>query len=247
MAISYMEFWAQSLNMRTRISCILPENPHNPAILILLHGLGDDENVWLEQTRLAEYASRFQVIIIMPRVDRSYYTNTGGGVRYFNYVADELIDRCSAWFGFNPVRDKTFIAGVSMGGYGALKVALNRPKTFSGCYVLSGVTDLGDQWDRNPDRNAWYDELFGSRSKFIGTSNDLIYLTKHFPKGEAHPFIYQFCGRNDSLYQMNFKYQQLAQKAGFNTLLKTVSGAHEWSLWDKGILEVLKSIELRIE
>ncbi|MCX2455067.1 alpha/beta hydrolase [Lacticaseibacillus nasuensis] len=241
MAIATLDFGAESLGMRTRITAVLPEHPNHPVVLLLLHGLGDDETVWLTQTRLVSYAEQKQVVILMPRVDRSYYANSDSGVRYFDFVSDELLTRCADWLCFSCQPSATFVAGVSMGGYGALKVALNAPTRFAGAFVLSGVTDLVKQWQEHPERDSWYSGLFGSMNDLRGSSSDLPGLVRAW--GSApRPFIRQICGRADPYYQMNLSFQQLASSHGFDCSLETVAGAHEWWVWDQAIQSVLTEV-----
>lgn len=247
MAVCHLEFGSVSLGMRTRVNVILPDYPNDPKVLLLLHGLGDDENSWLEQSRLISYSTNRQLCILMPRVDRSYYTNTMCQVNYFDYVADELLKRCCCWFGITPTRSKTFVGGISMGGYGALKLALNRPNIFSESFVLSGVTDLGKQWDNNLERNPWYSALFGSRQQFEKSNSDLHFITTHWSKNVDRPRIRQICGQADPFYSMNVEYQKIAVSNGFDAHLKTVPGGHQWNVWDSAIQTVLESIDAEIK
>ncbi|MFL2020377.1 alpha/beta hydrolase-fold protein [Weissella hellenica] len=90
MAINRLEFYSEKLQMNTRVNVILPDHPKDKGkILLLLHGLHDDENSWINQTRLVSYASKTQITIIMPRADRSYYTNRDGDSQYFDYIGEE--------------------------------------------------------------------------------------------------------------------------------------------------------------
>lgn len=228
--------------MQTRVNVILPEHLHNPSLLMLLHGLGDDENTWLQQVRLVPYLSNKQIVIVMPRVDRSYYANTQAGVKYFDYISNELLSRIHEWFNLDADADSTFVAGQSMGGYGALKVILNRPNCFKAAFVLSGVTDLLLQWKNHPERDKWYHELFGNQDKLRGSNSDLPFLIKHWLSIDK-PIIRQICGKQDPFYKMNQDFQEAATEAGFDCKLKTVQGAHQWSVWNCAIQLVLQAIE----
>ncbi|WP_125767624.1 alpha/beta hydrolase [Lapidilactobacillus wuchangensis] len=246
MAISHLEFFAESLGMRTRVNVVLPEHPaEDLSVLLLLHGLSDDENVWLEQTKLAAYASNKQVAIIMPRVDRSYYTNEVNGSHYFDYLT-ELLQRCRQWFNLTIKPSRTFVAGVSMGGFGALKVALNQPEEFSKAYLLSAMVDIQASWRAHPDRDAWYRSLFGSPAALQGTENDLTGLIKHWSAAIRRPAIMQICGDHDPFYEINQQLHQDLLANQFDNDLEIVPGAHEWRVWDSAIQTVLSDIDEKI-
>lgn len=246
MAISHLEFFADSLGMRTRVNVILPEHPESDlSILLLLHGLSDDENVWLEQTKLAAYAGDKQIAIIMPRVDRSYYTNEVNGSHYFDYLT-ELLQRCRQWFNLTTKPSRTFVGGVSMGGFGALKVILNHPELFNKSYLLSAMVDIQASWRAHPDRDAWYRSLFGSPEQILGTENDLTGLIKNWSKAIERPEIMQICGDHDPFYSINQQLHQDLMDNHFESNLEIVPGAHEWRVWDSAIQTVLNDIDEKI-
>lgn len=154
MAVSHIEFYSEKLEMKTRVNVILPEHfDKDGQVLLLLHGLGDDENAWLEQTRIVSYASESNITIIMPRVDRSYYTTSVGGPKYFEYVSQEILQRCQEWFNIPNNEEQIFIAGISMGGFGALKVGLTNPKKFKQIFVMSAMADILTNWRNNSERD----------------------------------------------------------------------------------------------
>lgn len=101
MAVSRLSFYSKALKMNTSVNIILPEYPKGSGkTLLLLHGLGEDENAWLNQTRLTDYASQTDITIIMPRVDRSYYTSRDGDSQYFEYIVQKWREspKRDTWF-----------------------------------------------------------------------------------------------------------------------------------------------------
>jgi S-formylglutathione hydrolase FrmB len=230
--------------MQTRINCLLPEIPqYNLPVLILLHGLGDDENTWLERTQLEQFAQDKQIAILMPRADRSYYANTRSGMRYFDYVSQELVQRCGTWLPLTSARSQTFIAGLSMGGFGALKSALNHPDLYAGVFSLSGVTDIFQQWESHPERDAWYTDAFGHKDSVKGTDNDLPNILRHWQEHTERPYIWQLCGLEDPFLEMNRKFHSAALVNHFVADLELVDGGHEWAVWNNGIKMVLDKID----
>lgn len=242
MAVSHIEFYSEKLEMKTRVNVILPEHfDKDGQVLLLLHGLGDDENAWLEQTRIVSYASESNITIIMPRVDRSYYTTSLGGPKYFEYISQEILQRCREWFNIPNNEEQTFIAGISMGGFGALKVGLTNPKKFKQVFVMSAMTDILTNWRNNSERDEWYRSLFGEPEQVQGSINDISYLVEK--QDNTDPEIWQLCGRGDPFYDMNVILDQQIRKRGLKHQFVEVSGGHEWSVWDKAIKQVLNIID----
>lgn len=242
MAISHIVFYSEKLEMKTRVNLIFPEHPNkNGKVLLLLHGLGDDENTWLEQTKIAVYASQLNTTIIMPRADRSYYTTGLDGTKYFEYIGEEILQRCQEWFNITKNKEQTFIAGISMGGFGALKIGLTHPKKFRQIFAISAMPDIIKNWQDNLERNLWYQNLFVSQEKVEHSINDIAYLIS---KQNQHcPEIWQLCGLDDPFYDMNITLNQQIRTKGLRHTFVKVSGGHEWSVWDEAIKQVLHIID----
>ena len=100
-------------------------------VLYLLHGLSDDHTMWMRRTSIERYTSDLDVVVVMPNADRSFYTDMKHGLKYWTFISEELPGIVKQLFPVSPRREDTFVAGFSMGGYGALKLALNRPDLFT--------------------------------------------------------------------------------------------------------------------
>ena len=132
------DFYSRALRRNTRLGIIFPEEsedvtleyPGSPKVLYLLHGLGGNSDEWVRFSKIEYYAKKYNFIVIMPEVDRSFYCDQTAGSRYFSYIADDLPGICHSWFRLDTRRENTFIAGESMGGYGAVKIGLRRPSRF---------------------------------------------------------------------------------------------------------------------
>ena len=112
-----------------------------PAVY-LLHGHGENADVWTRMTSAERYANAYGVALVMPEVQRSFYTDMAMGLSYFSYVTKELPDACQRLFHLSSRREDRFVAGLSMGGYGALKLGLRCPDLFAGCAGFSGCLDM---------------------------------------------------------------------------------------------------------
>lgn len=231
--------------MKSTVNIILPDHIQSTlSTLLLLHGMGDDENSWMDNTSLSRYLLNRQLAVIMPRVDLSYYANLRSGEKYFDYVSDELLQKASEWFPLKKDVEHRFVAGLSMGGYGALKLVLNEPKKFSRGYALSAVTDLLDRWNQEPKRDDWYANLFGSKTDLKGSTSDLISIVKQWPVDKKKPHIWQSCGTADAFFQQNATFHQLLTEKKFQSdFIPVDQETHRWEFWDKQIVRVIGDLD----
>ena len=147
MAVFTGSFLSAELKRHTSVSVILPHDTSScPSsgfpVLYLLHGKTDDNNSWLYRSNIERYASERGLCVIMPDVELSFYSDMVNGSKYFSYVLEELPEMVRTVLHVSMRREDTYIAGVSMGGYGALKCAFTKPEKYGGCIALSPVTDI---------------------------------------------------------------------------------------------------------
>lgn len=241
-------FYAHSLKLTTRLQIILPEPSNDvtpifsgtPKVLYLLHGLGGNCEEWTRFSKIEYYAKKYNFIIIMPEVQRSFYCDTAYGHNYFTYVADELPSICARWFRINSARENTFIAGESMGGYGAVKVGLSRPRRYCAIASLSGVLDdvsmcqkiACGEWSEMAYQEL--EEIFGP-GKLPNGSNGLLELLRRTAQDPCRPKLLQLCGTEDFLYEENQAFRNTAEQAGYGHTYVEAPGGHEWPYWDKAI------------
>ena len=137
-----MSFQSKELKKMTKVNVILPDEREAAGepctVLWLFHGLHGDHTSWMRQSGIEKYAKEHRIAVVMPDADRSWYTDTAYGAKYLTFVACELPDVCRSFFrGMSDRREDTLIAGLSMGGYGAIKAALTYPERFGGAASLS--------------------------------------------------------------------------------------------------------------
>lgn len=222
--------------------------PENPAVLYLLHGLSDDHSIWLRRTSIERYAASYPLAVVMPAVNRSFYTDMAcGGAAYWTFISEELPQIVQSFFKVSTDREKTFVAGLSMGGYGAFKLALTHPERFAAAASLSGCLDINAVIAKNKvaDRTE-YEGIFGPTAEVPGSSNDLLALTGRFPKSAKTKF-YQCCGTGDFLYDENITFRDQARSSGLNLTYEEHNGrTHEWGYWDAQIQRILEWIPMGI-
>lgn len=248
------DFYSGEMKMTTRVNVIFPEVSNDvtpvvhgePAVLYLLHGLSGNADEWLRFSKIEYYAKKYNLIVILPEVQRSFYNNYPGGIRYFDYVADELPVICDKWFNLPEDRDRTFIAGESMGGYGAVRIGLSRPERFSAVGSLSGVLDYAS-FTRMVLTGSWSDDMLPSEMTALHgekgapeEEQDPLFLIRRMAAAPNRPRLIQTCGTEDFLYENNQRFRETAERAGYGHTYIEGPGDHAWPYWDKAIQYVIR-------
>lgn len=254
MALFEMRFHSDSLKTSVSVNVIIPENAKTLIgmtsdgaakfkTLYLLHGLSDDHSIWLRRTSIERYAADFGIAVVMPCVGRSWYTDTAYGAKYFTFVSEELPTACRRFFrGMSDRPEDNMIAGLSMGGYGAIKTALSCPDKFAYCASLSGALDIADfmhnlPW--NEVKGNFGFEIKGT-DELTGTKHDVYHLARRYKEeGHIFPKMYIWCGTEDGLLPSNRKFSELLTQLGVEHKYKESEGNHSWKYWDMHIQSAL--------
>ncbi|SHJ94008.1 S-formylglutathione hydrolase FrmB [Clostridium amylolyticum] len=259
MAFINCDFFSETLGFSTSMSVILPQETKRQIgmegskkkekypTLYLLHGLSDDNTIWMRRTSIERYVADLGIAVVMPNVSRGYYTDMAKGYKYFEFVSEELIDLAQSFFPLSDKREDNFVAGLSMGGYGAFKLALARPEKFSAAASLSGSLDMASRVLEIPKEDAMrceFENIFGDLHKLKGSNNDLFYLADKLIESDLpKPRLYQCCGTEDFLYKDNIEFKKyIEEKDIFDYTYEEGPGTHEWGYWDSKIKSVLKWI-----
>ncbi len=239
MAYLRCDIWSDSLQMTTSITAILPDVGELKAakVVYLLHGLSDNCSCWSRFTAVERYANEYGAAVIMPEVQRSFYTDMALGVGYFTYVQKELPQICARLFGLSQKREQNFVMGLSMGGYGALKCALTAPWQYAGCAGFSSVTDMERRADSNsPEMRA----IFGVPVMVPESAS----LTKLLETQNATdlPRFFMTCGEQDRLYEENCNFAKALEEKGAALEFLHWPGNHTWDFWDKSVKMALDKL-----
>lgn len=256
MALIHCDFYSSVLDLSTSMTVILPQpaefrsrerNPRRHPTLYLLHGLSDDHTIWERRTSIERYVENWNLAVVMPNAQRSFYTDMANGYRYWTFISQELPAIARNLFPLSSSRRDNFVAGLSMGGYGAFKLALTFPERFAAAASLSGALDIvSDAREPDPEWQAELKIIFGRSLRLAGTPNDLFYLAKKVAASDGpKPRLYQWCGWDDTLYQENLNFRQVAEEAGLDLTYDDGPGEHEWGAWDSQIQRVLEWLPLR--
>ena len=210
-------------------------------VLYLLHGLSDDASAWQRYTAIEPIAALYGLVVIMPSVGRSFYTNQPNGQNYFSYLTEELPLYIKQVFGLSPLRADTLIAGNSMGGYGAFKAAFLHPELYSAAASFSGVLSLAFITAYpNDRRRGEFEHLFGSLEKLAGSEHDPAVWLKHAAdKPKELPKLFMACGRQDDLYPLNNQFYAACQSLGIPVDYQEEEGFHDWFFWNAQIQRFL--------
>jgi len=210
--------------------------------LFLLHGLSDDHTIWMRRTSIERYVAPHGLAVVMPDASRSFYSDMhNGGPRYWTYISEELPELCRQFFPLSRKREDTFVAGLSMGGYGAFKLALSCPDRFAGGASLSGALDMAARNDPDmPDISADLRLIFDDDHAPSGGDGDLFALAqKCLSSGHPVPRLYSWCGTGDFLYRSNLRFRDHAASIGLPLEYHQSDGDHQWCYWDDQIQKVI--------
>lgn len=255
MALIHCNFYSEVLDLSTSMYVILPQAPssatrvpqHKTQTLYLLHGMSDDHTIWQRRTSIERYAADRDVAVIMAAVHRSFYTDMAHGYRYWTFLSEELPAIVHNFFNLSKAREDTFVAGISMGGYGAFKWALTYPDRFAAAASISGALDIvhGPPKD-DVEFQAELRLIFGNLEELAGSPNDLFYLAQQLVQSQGpKPRFYQCCGLNDFLYKDNLKFRDWAESLSLDLTYEEGPGSHNWEYWDQQIQRVLDWLSLR--
>ena len=205
-------FYSKELEMDTLVHAVLPNegDMSRTKVVYLLHGLSDNASAWSRYTAVERYAIAAGVAVIMPEVQRSFYCDTASGMAYFRYIALELPGMCHHFFNLSTDPTLNYIMGLSMGGFGALKCALNYPDRYAGCGSFSGALRMDSDILRNVLKQEELEALVGKSCRAEG-ANDLLELAS---QAEKLPPIYLSCGEQDRLYPMTVAFAAHLEKLG---------------------------------
>lgn len=243
--------FSRILEMETGLTVISPQDylsdqPYK--IVYLLHGLCGNNGNWADYTMLPVYALDCHAIFVMPEVARSFYADQTYGQRFFSYVADELPMICKRTFNISAARADTAIMGGSMGGYGALKIALSRPDQYGFCASFAAAClYLGEQIqgmlrlnDMEKIREQVGEQIIRDFEAVLGpkfetrTQDRVLDLAKAAPAANR-PRIYSACGTEDDLLTENRRFRDDMTRLGYNFVYEEWKGDHDWPFFDAAL------------
>ncbi|MCH1981520.1 prolyl oligopeptidase family serine peptidase [Ruminococcus sp. OA3] len=257
MALFQGNIFPKTLGFETQVYVSLPYDGHRyqkdgpSRTLILLHGISDNASGWIRHGLADELAAQYNIAVIVPEGHKSFWLDMKHGGHYTEYLTGELPELMEKMFHIPADSDHLMIAGLSMGGFGALHAALSEPGVFAAVGSFSGVTDISAFFHQA--------EILGKTSdcgaNFINEivavvgeggipreKDQLCYLAKNLSTAEA-PDIYLACGTEDLLvYRQNTAFYDLLCKCHLDVVYETWEGIHDWVFWRSALNRFLEHV-----
>ncbi len=242
------------MNREMPYRVILPVNYNNAneknaySVIYLLHGLTGHFDNWTDRTKLVEYAKNYNYVIVTPEGDNGWYSDSAAAAndKYESYIVRELIPEIDKKFRTLANRENRAIAGLSMGGYGAVKFGLKYPEMFSIVGSFSGALGAASLSAKNAGAiGKSIDQIFGGDSSENRRVNDIFRMVREISpeKIKTLPFIYLDCGTEDFLFQNNREFAALLADKKIPHEFRQLPGKHDWNFWNLQVLEFLEVSE----
>jgi putative tributyrin esterase len=254
MAWLHVHYHSETLRMPVPMEVLLPQHvaggshkaddPGPYQTVYLLHGMTDDHTAWIRRTSVERYVERLPLAVVMPAGHLGWYTDMAYGRDYFKFITEELPAICERMFPLSGERKDRFIAGLSMGGYGALKAGMLAPDKYSAAASFSGAFNMMKLYDRlSPELVA---DVFGSKEALIGSLNDPFAAAEKLAKSDSQPpNFYMWCGTEDFLYDDNVRLRERLLQLGLPLTYEEGPGGHEWKHWDRCVERIIDWLPLR--
>jgi S-formylglutathione hydrolase FrmB len=241
MALCDLHWSSKTISKHIGTYVYIPDDAPPPfACFYLLHGLSDDYTIWLRRTSIERYALAHKLMIVMPDGFRGFYTDNAEGPAYARYIGEELLELIERTFPAKRARESRGIGGLSMGGYGALRLALGYPDLFAAASSHSGAVMHGS---RNHPRaggslgKAEFHRIFGDDP--IGTDHDILALARKVQAANKLPALRIDCGVDDDLIADNRTLHAKFDAMRIPHEYAEFPGGHNWDYWDVHVQEAL--------
>lgn len=266
MATFLVNFISQSLGRCVSMNVILPTDkmyfPGMPVraadkpykTLYLLHGVLGNYTDWLHGTRIQRWAEENDLAVVMPSGDNGFYVDQPWNCNFYSrFIGEELVSFTRKTFPLSHKREDTFIAGLSMGGYGAIHNGLKYHETFGYIGALSSALVVNDSMLCRPERHPFFVETKQYATSCFGQDleaalksdvNPKVLVDRLVEEKAVMPEIFMACGLDDSLLGVNEDFAAYLKKKGIAVTFEMAPGSHEWDFWDTYIKKVLEWLPL---
>jgi putative tributyrin esterase len=244
-------FHSIALDRSMQYRVVMPQSiagGKNLPVVYLLHGGGGNFRDWSNYSDVASFAEN-GLILVMPEGDESYYTNSAERPqdRYEDYITKDLIDDVEGRFPAAKNRMSRAIIGISMGGFGAVKLALKYPELFVFTGGLSSALDVPTRPFSFKRYSQWkhHRSIFGPWNGSIQQANDPFVLARTADPAQA-PYLFLTCGDEEGLLGTNRKFAELLETRHFRYEFHVVKGAHNWDQWNRQLAACFRRIFERL-
>lgn len=196
---------------------------HEPfPVLYLLHGYGNNHATWTGYSNVELFAEERQIAVVMLSAENKFYANHKNDDNYYKFVSEELPEFVENTFPVSRRKEDTFIAGLSMGGFGALYHGLSHPERFAAIGSFSGAVNRQDNEGITPE----------------------LLLLRNIKENVELPKIYIAIGNDDFLLDVNKQFVDLLIENKVDHYSEFIDGyTHEWRFWDMEVERFLDWIK----
>ena len=233
-------FYSEALKRNTHLSVYKPIGFRAESkVIVFLHGIADNDHSWITLTSACRLAEQTNTALVFADCNRSFYINTYYGARYHDYINQELPKAIHFFFNLPNEKERLYIAGNSMGGYGALRAYLQPNSCYGAVIAFSPVTNLRQCYDQllPPDLSLPNEPegLFGP-CLIDAPENDLFDLLKQ--KAEEDLNITIYCGAEDFLKVGIDAFHRHMEDNNVKHKYVVDAGEHNWSYWDRAVVHL---------
>ena len=264
MALLNVSFYSIALRRTVPLTVILPTDKRLPGepgyqqaapykTLYLLHGVYGSCLDWLSGTRVRALAQNADLCVVMPSGDNKFYADSDiSGDYYGKFITEDLVQFVENSFPVSKKREDRFLAGLSMGGYGAIVNGLRHPETFgviagmSSALIKARIIHSVEEKGRDLFTRTEMCTMFGLKdaADFEGSEHDYDALANCVPQN-LRPRIHLCCGTEDGLLPVNHDYRDLLLALGYDVTWEEWPGAHNWKFWDEAIEKIIAWLPLK--
>lgn len=258
MALIQVNFVSSALQRTVPLQVILPVDKLSPdgtlpsekkfKTLYLLHGFLGNYTDWVSGTRIQRWAEEQDLAVVMPSGDNAFYVDRPDtGNCYGQFIGQELVEITRRMFPLSRRREDTFIGGLSMGGFGAMRNGLKYHDTFGAIISFSGVLELLKVIPSSVSQRMdmeFEEGLFGDLEQAAVSDKNPIWLVKELAGTPNLPHIYIACGTEDHLLSHSRNFRDLLMEKGYCVTYEEGPGGHDWDFWDTYIKKALDWLPL---
>jgi S-formylglutathione hydrolase FrmB len=249
MAFATVNYFSRSLQKASAFNIVFPDDPdiRRPwSVFYLLHGLSDDHTIWMRRTSVERYLGSLPLVLVMPDGGRNWYTNGLNGAAYEDDLIKDVVGLVDRTFPVKTERSGRCIGGLSMGGYGAVKVGLKHHDMFASIASHSGAVGYLRDPESAKRHGPEFARIFGDNCK--GGPEDPFAIVEKIDHGRI-PALRLDCGRDDFLLEQNRAFHRHLESLHIPHEYEEFPGAHDWSYWDKHVQDAIafhaKNLKLR--
>lgn len=239
MAFATIQYFSRSLQKASSVNVVFPDDPAigRPwSAFYLLHGLSDDHSIWMRRTSIERYVAGLPLVVVMPDGGRGWYTNAKEGFRYEDDLIQDIVGLIDRTFPVKAERAGRCIGGLSMGGYGAVKLGIKHHEMFASVNSHSGAVGIFHDPERVKTLGDEFTRIFGKTP--TDGPDDPFALVKSVDHGRL-PKLRIDCGTEDFLLEQNRAFHKHLDDLHVAHEYAEFPGAHDWAYWDKHVQEAV--------